>query len=76
MLMLRPGKLATPLTAAWVSVPDSVPGGEPPFVPIATVTLPVKLVAMFPWLSRAVTCGAGLIVCPATVCVGCTVKFS
>ena len=37
--MLSPGKLATPLAAATVAVPDSVP--PPGLLPIAMTTLPV-----------------------------------
>ena len=41
---------------------------------IVSVTLPVKLVAVRPAASCAVTCTAGLMVAPAAVPVGCTVK--
>ena len=52
-LILRPEKLATPLEAAPVVVPESVPplGLDP----IATVTFPEKLVATFPAASSAET---------------------
>src|SRR2546421_42261 len=69
--MLRSGKLATPLTAAWVLVPESAP--PPGLVPIAIATVPAKLVAVLPRLSRAVTCTAGVIVAPADAALGCTV---
>src|SRR2546428_13990142 len=72
--MLRFAKLATPATAAAVAVPASVPPLG--FVPIATVTLPVNPLAVLPWASRTVTCTAGVIVAPAVVVVGCTVKTS
>src|SRR5947207_13459892 len=68
--MLRSGKLATPLTAAWVLVPESAP--PPGLVPIAIATVPAKLVAVLPRLSRAVTCTAGVIVAPADAALGCT----
>src|SRR5439155_8972099 len=48
-----PENVATPLTAATVAVPASVPPLG--FAPIATVTFPVNPVAVFPWPSRAVT---------------------
>ncbi len=41
--MLRPLNVATPATAVALAVPLSVP--PPGLVPIATVTLPTKLVA-------------------------------
>ena len=65
--------VATPDTAATVVVPDSLPPLG--FVPIATVTLPVKWVAVFPCASCAVTWTAGVIAVPATTFVGCTVKI-
>jgi hypothetical protein len=61
-------KLATPLTAAAVTVPVSVPPAG--FAPIAIVTLPVKLGTVFPNASRALTTTAGEITAPATVFVG------
>src|SRR5512145_977822 len=72
--MLRFAKLATPALAATVVVPERVP--LPGFVPMATVTLPVNPVAVFPWASRAVTWTAGVIEAPAVVLVGGTVKTS
>src|SRR6266436_2435576 len=72
--MLRPEKVVTAATAAAVVVPDRVP--LPGLVPIASVTLLVNPVAVFPWASRAVTCTAGVIGAPAVVFVGCTVNTS
>src|SRR5512134_2809170 len=72
--MLRLEKEATPATAATVAVPESAP--PPGFVPIATVTLPVKPVVGLPSRSRAVTRTAGVIGDPATVLVGCVVNAS
>src|SRR5260370_1263410 len=54
--MLSPGNVATPATAATVVVPERVP--LPGFAPSATVTFPVKPVAVFPCPSSAVTCTA------------------
>src|SRR5437773_8826066 len=70
--MLNPEKVATPLTAAWVSVPASVPLLG--FVPIATVMFPVNPVAVFPLPSWAVTSTAGVIAVPAVVVLGCTLN--
>ena len=72
--MLSVEKVATPATAATVVVPDNVPPAG--FVAIATVMLPAKPVAVFPSASRAVICTAGLIIAPAVVVPGCTVKAS
>src|SRR5436190_173299 len=72
--MLRLAKLATPLTAVTVVVPDRVPPLG--FVPRATATDPANPVARFPCASRAATCTAGLIVRAATALLGCTVKTS
>src|SRR5207253_1713297 len=69
-----PENVATPLTAATVAVPDSVP--PPGFVPIATVTFPVNPVAVFPCPSWAVTWTAGVIAAPAVVLLGCPVNTS
>ena len=73
--MLIPGKLATPAAAATVAVPSStpLPGG---LTPIASVTLPVKPVAVLPSASRAVTWTAGVIATPAVVLAGWTVNAS
>src|SRR3954469_10369918 len=70
--MDRLENVATPLTAATVVVPDSVP--PPGLVPIATVTLAVELVTVLPNVSCTATCTAGLIAAPAAVFPGCTVK--
>src|SRR2546422_11647102 len=72
--MLSPEKVATPFSAAWVSVPVSVPLLG--FVPIATVMFPVNPVAVLPFPSWAVIWTAGVIVAPATVFVGSTLKTS
>ena len=70
--MLRPGKVATPATAATVVVPESTPPVG--LVPIASVMLPVKLVTVFPNASRALTWMAGVIAAPAAALEGCTVN--
>src|SRR5687767_2460199 len=72
--MERLENVATPLTAATVVVPDSVP--PPGLVPIATVMLAVELGTVFPNASCTVTCTAGLMALPAVALVGCTVKAS
>src|SRR5438105_13514506 len=72
--MLSPGNVATPATAATVVVPERVP--LPGFAPSATVTLPVKPVAVFPCPSSAVTCTAGVMDAPAAVFVGGTENAS
>src|ERR1700752_5409843 len=72
--MLRSGKGAPPLTAAWVFVPDNTP--PPGLVLIATVTLLAKLVAVLPKLSLAVTCTAGAMTAPADAPLGRTVDVS
>jgi len=51
-----------PPAAAWVAVPDKVPPDG--LVPIASVTLPVNPVAVFPFASRAVTSIAGVMLPP------------
>src|SRR6185295_1831697 len=61
---------ATPLTAATVSAPDSVP--PPGLVPMATVTLAEELVTVLPNASCTRTCTAGAIATPATALLGCT----
>src|SRR5437773_9641665 len=66
--------LVTPFTAATLVVPPRV--APPGLVTSATVTLPVKLGTGFPAASSALTWTAGLIVAPATVLDGCTVKAS
>src|SRR5438046_2471849 len=69
--MLNVENVATPLTAATLFVPASVP--PPGFAPSATVIVPVKPVTTLPDASRAVTLTAG-IVCPAWVDCGCVVN--
>src|SRR6266581_358875 len=68
--MLNPEKVATPATAAWVSVPESAPLLG--FVPIATVTFAVNPLAVLPLPSWAVIWTAGVISAPAVVVLGCT----
>jgi hypothetical protein len=68
-LMERLPKVATPLTAATVVVPESVP--LPGFEEIAIVTFPVKDVMVVPPLSTARTVMAGEIDAPACSVVGC-----
>src|SRR3954464_1209235 len=72
--MERLENVATPLTAATVAVPDSVPPLG--LKPMATVMLAAELVTTFPNESCTATCTAGLIAVPAVVLVGCTVKAS
>src|SRR5438034_1079389 len=72
--MLSVEKVATPATAAAVAVPERAPPAG--FVPIATVTAPLKPGTGFPRASRAVTCTAGVMAAPAVVLLGCVVKAS
>src|SRR3989441_121583 len=72
--MLAAQNGASPTKAAWVAVPDKTPPDG--LVPMASVTLPVNAVAVFPFASRAVTSMAGVMLAPATVLVGCTVNTS
>src|SRR5437879_844791 len=72
--MLSVEKVATPLTAAIGPPPVSVP--PPGFVPIARVTFPVNVVAVFPAASSAVTRTAGVIAAPAGVLLGGAVNAS
>src|SRR5713226_6442053 len=72
--MLKFEKVATPFTAATPVVPESTPA--PGFAPIATVTVPVKLVTTFHNASSALTASAGVIVAPASVLLGGTVNTS
>ncbi len=72
--MLSVEKVATPATAATVAVPERAPPAG--FVPIATVTSPVKPGTGFPPASNAVSRTAGAIAAPAVVVPGCTVKAS
>src|SRR5438034_265466 len=60
----RPVNVATPPDAAWVAVPDKAPPDG--LVPIASVTLPVNPVTVFPFASWAVTSTAGAMLAPAT----------
>src|SRR5439155_19059 len=70
--MLSVEKVATPATAATVAVPERAPPAG--FVPIATVTAPLKPGTGFPPASNAVSRTAGAIAAPAVVLPGCTVK--
>src|SRR6185295_2587784 len=72
--MDRLEKLATPLTAATVVVPDSAP--PPGLVPIATVMLADELVTVLPNASCTVTCTAGAMAVPATELAGWTENAS
>src|SRR6266571_2275165 len=74
LLMLNPENVAMPPAAATLDVPERAP--PPGFAPIATVTEPLNAVAVLPCASCAVTWTAGVIVAPATVVVGWTVKTS
>src|SRR2546427_10026036 len=67
--MLRFPNVATPATAAIVVVPARV--APPGFAPSATLTFPVKLVAVLPSPSCATTRTAGVITAPAVALVGC-----
>src|SRR5207247_7026762 len=71
--MERSPKVATPLTADTVALPESVlPAG---LLPSATVTLPVKLGTTLPSASCAATFTAGAIWWPAVVVTGWTVRL-
>ncbi len=73
LLIESPEKVATPLTALTVAVPESVP--EPGFVPIARVMEAVEDVTVFPWASCTVTTGWVLNAVPEFVELeGCVVK--
>src|SRR5437868_5801066 len=72
--MERLEKEATPLTAATLLVPDSVP--PPGLVPIATVTLAVELVTVLPNASCTATWTGGEMAAPAVALVGCTANAS
>src|SRR6266536_4988346 len=67
--MLKLRKAATPATALTVVVPTSVPAAG--LVPIATVTAPLKDVAVLPSPSRTVTSTRGVMVAPAVALLGC-----
>src|SRR5205823_12371193 len=70
--MDRLEKVATPLTAATVVVPDSVP--PPGLVPMAIVMLAVELVTVLLNASCTVTCKVGGVSCRAGALLGCAVK--
>src|SRR5712691_447134 len=72
--MLTFAKVATPLTAATVVVPERVPLAG--LVPIATVMLVVAVVTVLPWASWTATRTAGAFTAPAAALLGCTVKAS
>src|SRR2546429_9568938 len=72
--MLNPGNVATPPAAATAVVPESVP--PPGFAPIASVTVAVNAVAVFPCASSAVTWTAGVIAAPAAALAGWTLTTS
>src|SRR5437899_6652197 len=74
LLMFRFAKVATPLTAATVVVPERVPLAG--LAAIASVMLVVAVVTVLPWSSETATCTAGVIASPATSLLGCTVKRS
>src|SRR5512145_1473390 len=74
--MLSVENVAIPATAATVRVPDSTALAGPVPGVIATVTLPVKPVAVLPSASRAVTWTGGAIAWPAGPVVGWTVNAS
>jgi hypothetical protein len=71
---VRVPKVATPLTAVTVVVPQRVP--PPGLSRIATVMLLVAPVTVFPDPSWIATTTAGLIAAPAVTLVGWTVKAS
>src|SRR6185295_7338345 len=71
--MERVSNVATPATAARVSVPERVP--PPGLLPSATVTFAVEPV-WFPNASRRLTCTPGAMEVPAVALEGCTVKTS
>src|SRR5688500_8910206 len=72
--MLRAGKVATPLTAATVAVPDRVP--PPGVAPMAMVTLWVAVVTVLPNRSRIATTTAGEIALVVMPLEGWIVKAS
>src|SRR5436305_15280655 len=72
--MLRLERVATPPAAATVVVPDTVPPAG--FVPIVTVTLPVKPGTVLLMASSAATSTGGARCAPAAAVVGCMVKAS
>src|SRR5438034_1193882 len=72
MLMERSPRVATPLTADTVVLPESVPPDG--LLPSATVTGPVKVGTALPSASCAATFTAGAIWWPAVVVAGGTVN--
>src|ERR1700674_2868142 len=72
--MLKPGKVATPLTAFCVNVPARVPPLG--LVPMARVTAADDPVTTFPPASSMLAWTGGVIGAPAFVFVGCTVIAS
>src|SRR6476659_2968630 len=72
--MDRVEKLATPLDADTVVVPESVP--PPGLVPMATVMLAEELVTVLPNASCTATCTAGAIATPASALLGCSENAS
>src|SRR3954470_15828683 len=72
--MDRVENVATPLTAATVVVPESVP--PPGLVPMATVMLAVDPVTVLLNASCTVTCTEGAMATPAVALAGCTVNAS
>src|SRR5207248_1292243 len=74
LLRLKVENVATPLTAAIVFVPASVPLTG--LVPIATVMLVAAVVTVLPCASWTATCTAGVFAAPAAALLGCTVKAS
>src|SRR5437868_4050550 len=72
--MERLEKVATPLAAARVVVPDSVP--PPGLVPTATVMVAVEPVTVLLNASCTVTCTGGAIATPATALAGWVVNAS
>src|SRR5512146_786008 len=72
--MDRLEKVATPLAAATVVVPVSVP--PPGLVPMATVMLAVELVTVFPNASCTATRTAGEMLAPAVAMLGWTMNPS
>ena len=72
--MLRSANVATPFTAVTVGWPARVP--PPGLAASVTVTVPLKLVTVFPRASCTATWTAGVIAAPAAVFVGGTVNTS
>jgi hypothetical protein len=71
-----PEKIEMPAEAGTVVVPDRMAPAVPVPGVIATVMFPAKLVAVLPNASCAATRTDGLMLAPAVVVVGCTVKAS